>query len=66
LADGDSIVNYTFRMMFLKQVASHSETDRPSVDRFIAKLQPVTVYYCQSLDLFDIPVVMPDGEGDGG
>jgi hypothetical protein len=62
LADGDSIVNYTFRMMFLKQVASHSETDRSSVDRFIAKLQPVTAYYCRSLDLFDIPVVMPDGE----
>ncbi len=65
LADGDSIVNYTFRMMFLKQVASHVPTKRSSIDRFIAKLHPVTVYYCRSLGMFDIPVVMPEKDGDG-
>ena len=62
LIEGDSIVNYTFRMMFLKNIASRREKDGVSVDRFIAKLQPITAYYCQDLDIFDIPVVMPDGE----
>jgi hypothetical protein len=61
LIEGDSIVNYTFRMMFLKNIASRTEPDRVFVDRFIAKLQPITAYYCQDLDIFDIPVVMPDG-----
>jgi hypothetical protein len=65
LIEGDSIVNYTFRMMFLKNLASQSETTGIPVDRFIAKLQPITIYYCKALDIFwgeDIPMVVPEAE----
>jgi hypothetical protein len=67
LIEGDSIVNYTFRMMFLKNLANRSETTGITVDRFIAKLQPTTTYYCKALDIFwgeDIPMVIPDNEAE--
>lgn len=65
LVEGDAIVNYTFRMMFLKKIAHDSKKNRIQLDRFIAKLKPISVYYCQSLDIFwgeDIPMVIPDEE----
>jgi hypothetical protein len=63
LADGDSIVNYTFRMMFLKNIAKHSETNGIPLDRFTVKLLPIALYYCHALDIFwgdNLPVFMPD------
>ena len=62
LVEGDSVINYTFRMMFLKNIAECRELDRVSIDRFIAKFQPATAYYCKALDIFlgDIPLVLPE------
>ncbi len=65
LVEGDSIVNYTFRVLFLKKIANARKKNRIQIDRFIAKLQPISDYYCQSLDIFwgeDIPMVITDDE----
>jgi hypothetical protein len=50
LAEGDSVIKYAFRRMFLEQIAHGCRRCKFPVDRFIEKLQPLTYYYWQSLD----------------
>ncbi len=65
LGEGDAVVNYTFRMIFLKHIAKHSNKNGVPIDRLTSKLQPITLYYCRALDIFwgdNIPLVIPDKE----
>ena len=67
LVEGDSVICYAFRMMFLKSIANYSERNGVSIDRFVSRLEPTAAYYFQALDTnWDnkIPVVIPDRESD--
>jgi hypothetical protein len=50
LLQGDSIVEYAFRRMFLEQIAYRSTKQGFSVDRFVGKLQPLGYYQWQAMD----------------
>jgi hypothetical protein len=50
LLQGDSVIQYAFRRMFLAQIAHRSNRGGFPVDRFTSKLQPVTYYYWQAMD----------------
>jgi hypothetical protein len=50
LLEGDALISYAFRTMFLEQIAHRSSKLELSIDRFIDKLQPVSYYHWQALD----------------
>lgn len=50
LLEGDAIVEYTFRRMFLEHIASRATKGGFSVTAFIAKLRPLGLYHWQALD----------------
>jgi hypothetical protein len=50
LAEGETLIKYAFRRMFLEQIAHHCRRGEFPIDRFTTKLQPLTYYYWQSLD----------------
>lgn len=50
LLEGDALVRYAFRTMFLEQIAHRSHKMGLSIDRFIDKLQPLSYYHWQALD----------------
>ena len=63
LVEGDSVISYAFRMMFLKSIANYSHRNGVSIDRFVTELKPMGSFYFQSLDTSwnqNIPVVIPD------
>ncbi|WP_309728528.1 hypothetical protein [Chamaesiphon sp. OTE_75_metabat_556] len=50
LLEGDSIVEYTFRRMFLEHIAHRATKGGFSIDLFTTKLRPLGLYHWQSLD----------------
>ena len=67
LVEGDSVICYAFRMMFLKSIFNYSQRHGLPIDRFVSHLQPTAAYYFQSLDTnwdHKIPVVIPDAQTD--
>jgi hypothetical protein len=50
LRQGDDVINYTFRRMFLEQIARRFSNSKLSVDRFTNKLQPLGNYHWQAMD----------------
>ncbi len=50
LLQGDSVLSYAFRTMFLEQIAHRSIKGGFSVDRFTRKLQPLGYYHWQAMD----------------
>jgi hypothetical protein len=50
LLEGDSVIKYAFRRMFLAQIAHRSNRGGFPVDLFTSKLQPLTYYYWQAMD----------------
>jgi hypothetical protein len=50
LLQGDAVIEYTFRSMFLEQIAHRSHRGGFPIDRFICKLQPLGYYHWQALD----------------
>jgi hypothetical protein len=50
LQQGDSIVEYAFRTMFLEQIAARSQRTGFNLDGFTSQLQPLGWYYWQDLD----------------
>jgi hypothetical protein len=50
LLEGDPIVSYAFRTMFLEQIAHRAQRCEFSLDLFVDKLEPVSYYYWQALD----------------
>jgi hypothetical protein len=52
LLEGDSIVEYSFRRMFLEQIASSATKGGFSVAPFTSKLRPLGLYHWQALDRY--------------
>ena len=50
LLQGDSIIEYAFRTMFLEQIAHRSNRGGFPVGRFTSKLQPLGLYCWQSMN----------------
>jgi hypothetical protein len=50
LLQGDTVIQYAFRRMFLEQIAHRSHRGGFSVDLFTSKLQPLTYYYWRAMD----------------
>jgi hypothetical protein len=50
LEQGDSIIRYTFRRMFLEQIAHRRNRGGFPIDRFTSKLQPLGYYHWQAMD----------------
>jgi hypothetical protein len=50
LLQGDAVINYAFRRMFIEQIAHRFTSNELSVEQFIRKLQPVGYYYWQAMD----------------
>jgi hypothetical protein len=50
LFQGDSVINYAFRTMFLEQIAHRSSQGGFSVDVFTQKLPPLSYYHWQAID----------------
>jgi hypothetical protein len=50
LLEGDSIVEYTFRRMFLEHIAHRATKGGFSIDLFTTKLRPLGLYHWQALD----------------
>lgn len=50
LLQSDSVIEYTFRTMFLEQIARRSSQSGLSIDLFISKLQPLGYYHWQAMD----------------
>ncbi len=50
LLAGDSIVEYTFRRMFLEHIAHRATKGGFAVDLFTTKLRPLGLYHWQALD----------------
>jgi hypothetical protein len=50
LQQGDSIIEYAFRTMFLEQIAQRSQRSGFDLDCFTSQLQPLGWYYWQDLD----------------
>ncbi len=48
---GDSVIDYTFRTMFLEKIANRSVVAGFPIERFTSKLHPLTTNYWQALDL---------------
>jgi hypothetical protein len=52
LLEGDSIVEYTFRRMFLEHIARYSSADGFPIKQFTTKLRPLGLYHWQALDRY--------------
>jgi hypothetical protein len=50
LLQGDSVINYAFRTLFLEQIAHRSQRGGFPVDVFTRKLQPLGYYHWQAID----------------
>jgi hypothetical protein len=50
LLQGDDVINYAFRRMFLEYIARRFTNSQLSVDLFIQKLQPLGYYHWQAMD----------------
>jgi hypothetical protein len=50
LLQGDDVINYAFRRMFLEQIAHRFTKNGSSVEPFIRKLQPLGFYHWQAMD----------------
>jgi hypothetical protein len=50
LLQGDAVISYAFRRMFLEQIARRFNSSELSVDRFTSKLQPLGYYHWQAMD----------------
>jgi hypothetical protein len=50
LLQGNSVIEYAFRTMFLEQIAHRSTRGGFSVDRFISRLQPLGYYHWQAMN----------------
>ena len=50
LRQGDDVINYAFRRMFLAQIARRFTSSELSVDRFTNKLQSLGYYHWQAMD----------------
>jgi hypothetical protein len=50
LLQGDAVINYAFRTMFLEQIAHRSNRHGFSVEVFINKLQPLGYYHWLEID----------------
>lgn len=50
LLQGDSVINYAFRRMFLEQIAHRFAKSELSVEPLIGKLQPLGFYHWQAMD----------------
>jgi hypothetical protein len=50
LRQSDSVIEYTFRTMFLEQIARRSSQSGLSINLFISKLQPLGYYHWQAMD----------------
>ena len=50
LVQSDSVIEYTFRTMFLEQIARRSSQSGRSIDLFTSKLQPLGYYHWQGMD----------------
>ena len=51
LADGDSVIQYAFRRLFLEQIAHRRSRGGFPVDRFTSKLHPLGYYHWHAIDL---------------
>jgi hypothetical protein len=52
LLEGDPIVEYTFRRMFLEHIAQHSSVGGFPIKQFTTKLRPLGLYHWQALDRY--------------
>ncbi|WP_310486533.1 hypothetical protein [Chamaesiphon sp. VAR_69_metabat_338] len=52
LLEGDAIVEYTFRRMFLEHLAQHSCAGGFPIKQFTTKLRPLGLYHWQALDRY--------------
>jgi hypothetical protein len=52
LLEGDPIVEYTFRRMFLEHIAQHSSLDEFPIQQFTTKLRPLGLYHWQAFDRY--------------
>lgn len=50
LTQGDSVIKYAFRRMFLEQIAHRRNRGEFPIDRFTSKLQPLGYYHWQAMD----------------
>jgi hypothetical protein len=50
LQRGDDVISYTFRRMFLQQIAHRFASSQLSAEQFIRKLQPLGYYHWQAMD----------------
>jgi hypothetical protein len=50
LTQGDSVIRYAFRRMFLEQIAHRRNRGGFPIDRFTSKLQPLGYYHWQAMD----------------
>jgi hypothetical protein len=50
LQRGDDVISYTFRRMFLEQIARRFANSQLSAEQFIRKLQPLGYYHWQAMD----------------
>jgi hypothetical protein len=52
LLEGDPIVEYTFRRMFLEHIAQYSSLDEFPIQQFTTKLRPLGLYHWQAFDRY--------------
>jgi hypothetical protein len=50
LEQGDAVIRYAFRRMFLEQIAHRRNRGGFPIDRFTSKLQPLGYYHWQAID----------------
>lgn len=51
LVEGDPVINYAFRTMFLEQIANRSHQAGFPIDRFTSKLQSQTDHYWRAANI---------------
>ncbi|WP_309743399.1 MULTISPECIES: hypothetical protein [unclassified Chamaesiphon] len=50
LLQGDAVIEYTFRTMFLEQIAQQCYRGGCAIEIFTSKLQPLSAYHWQAID----------------